>query len=201
MFEVEIQTIASQNARIMVNSKEAHARARLWKIWSKGRVCSDTEVEKRSLSAKRPYCRSIVNSSWLKLNIQYKNCKHKKKKQLKKHLKLLCKTDLVSVKSLCWLLQVHLVLHDCFGHLLKAGSRCVCVCPPSRVWRRRLNVLVAPPQLVFQPNPFHPLCELSYRQTDPFIPQRGTPCFVEAAWQTKAWGDARGQPVRLISDP
>lgn len=24
-------------------------------------------------------------------------------------------------------------------------------------------------------------------------PQRGRPCFVAAAWQTKAWGDARGQ--------
>lgn len=51
----------------------------------------------------------------------------------------------------------------------------------------------------FQPNPFHPLCELGYRQIDPFIPQRGALRFSETAWQTKAWGDARGQPA--VSSP
>lgn len=48
-----------------------------------------------------------------------------------------------------------------------------------------------------QPNPFHPLCKLSYRQIDPFVPQRGALRFSVTAWQTKAWGDARGQPPAL----
>lgn len=100
-----------------------------------------------------------------------------------------------SVCQWCRACCLHLVLCDCFGHLLRAGRPCSVYQPSDLGLAEMFKCFTGPTQARLQLNPFHPLRELSYRQIDPFIPQRGTLRFSETAWQTKAWGDAHGQPA------
>lgn len=56
------------------------------------------------------------------------------------------------------------------------GGRALRIGPRTGGLAEMFQRFTGPARAPFQPNPFHPLRELSYRQIDPFIPPKEVPC-------------------------